>query len=274
MYPGGEYYFFKWSRQRGAMYECEHCDACFPSFLSLRSHKNGSVVDGVPRCTQLPLTGSEAPLDDAPLASAAAVATVAAVITTPVFLQHEICQRHQEDSIFSPPHPLTNLGSSPDCSYTGSADYGALVVALRKYCLHVLESRDKKFWLLYLATRHLHNDEQRAILGLVRKLFVKRVTKRGWCPDKRAVRALLQKKPFWPLVTYTYTCDLTTFKVPGLGVVTYKFIDPIFAWIVQARKLCKKYELLFRHREARKKGSGEQTWGSCVSCGGAMRQVD
>ena len=253
------------------MYQCEYCSASFPTYYSLRSHKNGSARGGIPGCALISkstIVGSDAPLDDVPLESAVAAA---AAITTPVFTQHEICQRHQGDSLLGSPHQLRNLGSA-ECSYTGSADYGALVQALRNYSLDVLNSRGTKFWLLYLATRHLHNDEQRGILRLVNKLFASGI-KKGWCPDKRAVRNLLQKKPFWPLVTYTYTCDLSAFNVPGLGVVTYKFIDPIFAWILQARKLCKKYHLLFRYREARKKGSGEQTWGSCVSCGGAMREV-
>lgn len=250
------------------MYQCEHCSASFCTYYSLRSHKNGSATEGIPGCAlhrKKTIAGRDAPLNDVPSAAAAAAA-----ITTPVFMQHEICQRHQDDCLLGSPHQL-KLGSA-ECSYTGSADYGALVQGLRAYCNDVLNSRAKKFWLMYLATRRMHNDEQRGILLLVNKLFLNGL-KKGWCSDKRAVRNLLQKKPFWPLVTYTYTCDLSAFNVPGLGVVNYKFIDPIFAWILQARKLCRKFHLLFRYREARKKGSGNQTWGSCVSCGGAMREV-
>ena len=143
---------------------------------------------------------------------------------------------------------------------------------MREFCKWVLKSRSRKFWSLYLATRHLPQDDQRNILELVRKVF-QAGTGARWCVDKRAVRNLLKSKPFWPLATYTYTCDLSTFKVPGLGVVTYTFVDPIFAWILQARKLGKHHDLLFRYREARRKGTCEQTWGSCVSCGEAMRQV-
>ena len=32
------------------MYRCEFCSASFPSYYSLRSHKNGSTTDGVPKC--------------------------------------------------------------------------------------------------------------------------------------------------------------------------------------------------------------------------------
>ena len=247
---------------------CEHCGAAFTTYYSLRSHVNGGVVDGIHGCTrnvQHAIAGGEN-------GDAEAVVTTAVLITNPFDLQHEICRRHQDDSTLGDPHPLRTLGSASP-SYTGSVNYGELVIAFRKYCNWVLTARSKKFWLLFLATRHLPQDDQRLILDLVRKLYhIGSGAK--WCPDKRSVRYLLKAKPFWPLVTYTYTCDLTEFQVPGLGVVTYTFVDPIFAWILQARKLCKKYDLLFRYREARQKGSGEQTWGSCVSCGEAMRQVD
>ena len=251
-------------------YECEYCRASFNNFYSLRSHVNGSMFEGIPRCTRIRQRANAGDAGGTVFDGAAPDA----VITTPVDLQHEICRRHQDDSILGDPHPLHNLGASGGVNYTGSVDYGAVVLAFHKYCRWAFNSRSRKFWLLYLATRHLPQDDQRQILELVRKVFaVKQVSNRHWCTDKRAVRYLLATKPFWPLVTYTYTCDLTEFQVPGLGVVTYTFLDPIFSWILQARKLCKNYDMLFRYREARSKITGEQTWGSCVSCGEVMRQV-
>lgn len=252
-----------------SMYQCEYCSASFPSYFSLRSHKNGSTKEGVPGCARLHAAKNSASVD---AGQHVQMQSAAVTITTPAFVKHEICQRHQMHAELGSPSPLTNVGCAAPTIYTGSIDYGAIVEALRLYCLDVLNSRSVKFWKLYLATRDLPQDEQRGILRLVRKLFLGG-SKKGWCLDKRAVRTLLNKKPFWPLATYTYTCDLSEFNVPGLGVVTYKFVDPIFAWILQARKLCRKFHLLFRYSEAVKKSSGEQTWGSCVSCGGAMHQV-
>lgn len=174
------------------MYQCEYCSASFPSFYSLHSHKNGSAKEGVPGCALVhstTISGSDARLDDVPIASAAAA------ITTPTFLQHEICQRHQCHTELGSPCQLSNVGCSAGNNYTGSLDYGALVEALRSYSLDVLNSRASKFWKLYLATRDLPQDEQRGILRLVRKLFLSG-SKKGWSPDKRAVRNLLYKKPF------------------------------------------------------------------------------
>ena len=251
------------------MYQCEFCSASFPSYYSLRSHKNGSTTDGVPKCALVlaeTINVSPDSADDVSMHSAVAD------IKTSIFLQHEICQRHQMHAELGSPKALTNIGLAADTAYTGSIDYGALVTALECYCVDLLNSRATKFWQMYLATRHLSQEDQKEILRKVRKLFL-RGQKKGWCVDKRVVRNLMNKKTFWPLVTYSYTCDLGNFGVPGLGSVTYKFNDPIFTWILQARKLCEKFHLVFRYREATKKTSGEQTWGSCVSCGGAMRQV-
>ena len=252
-------------------YQCEHCRKSFNNFYSLRSHINGSVYKGIPGCARIggrPIPETE---HDDIIAAIADDSVADAVITNPVDIQHEICRRHQDDSILSPPNPLHNLGGEAVImAYTGSCDYGALVSAFQQYCVWILGSRSHKFWSLFLATRHHAQDDQRQLLELVRNLFK---VKQIWCADKRAVRYLLDSKPFWPLATYTYTCDLTGFRVPGLGEVKYTFVDPIFAWILQARKLCKKYELLFRYRESKSKGSGQKTWGSCVSCGEAMRQV-
>ena len=68
-------------------YECEHCGASFDSYYSLRSHVNGSVFEGIPRCARkiehaigdadaVITTPSDTVLDDAD-----------AVITTPVNIQ-------------------------------------------------------------------------------------------------------------------------------------------------------------------------------------------
>ena len=253
-------------------YVCQHCKTAFTTFLGLRSHQNGHSRDGVLFCETRQPVDARADYSDADGdtsdGAASNSAAAAAIITNPFDIKHQICRRHQEDSTLGPPQPLENLGLFSVHSYTGSVNYGALLSAFDQYCKWVLQSRSQKFWLLYLSTRHLHNEQQRDILELVRKLFE---TTGRWCSDKRAVRYLLGRKPFWPLVTYTYTCDLSAFQVSGLGSVKYSFVDPIFAWIIQARKLCKNYELLFRYREARM--GGEQTWGSCVSCVQVMFQV-
>ena len=127
------------------MYQCEYCSQSFASYYSLRSHKNGGTREGIPGCAQIrksTIAGSDVTLNDGSLESAAVAA--AAAITTPVFTQHEICQRHQDDCILGSPQQLRNIGSA-ECSYTGSVDYGVLVQALRDYCLDLLKSRATKF---------------------------------------------------------------------------------------------------------------------------------
>ena len=254
-------------------YVCEYCVRAFDDFYSLRAHQNGNRRDGVPHCSLRQNRSRVAQANRHTLrqpATASSASSVLAPITNPYDVKFEICRRHQDDSKLGPPQPLCNLGASSRVSYTGAVNYGEIVAAFHKYCHFLLQSRCKKFWRLFLKTRHLTLEDQTDILKLVCELFPI-AGRRQWCVNKCAVRYLMSTKPFWPLVTYTYKVDLSEFRVPGLEQVEYKFLDPIFAWIIQARKLCEKYDLLFRYREARLRG--ERTWGSCVSCGQAMLQV-
>ena len=139
---------------RRFMYQCEHCSASFRKYYSLQSHLNGNTFEGIPRCALIAKPsiaggeqndGSESQSEHA-------------VITNPVDIQHEICRRHQDDSILCAPHPLSNLGSC-SLSYTGSVDYGALVLAFAQYCRWVYKSRGQKFWSLFLSTRNLSTEE-------------------------------------------------------------------------------------------------------------------
>ena len=35
------------------MYRCEYCNASFPTFFSLRSHKNARMKEGIPHCARV-----------------------------------------------------------------------------------------------------------------------------------------------------------------------------------------------------------------------------
>ena len=162
------------------MYGCEYCDTRFDSYYSLRSHINGSVREGVPGCLQRS-RASEPDYDDD------STATNTITTATPVDLQQQICRRHQDDSILSAPRPLNDLGIFCSARYSGSVDYGVLVNALQEYCKWLLQSRSQKFWKLFLATRHLPQDDQKNLLQMIRKLF-NVASDKDWCADKRAVR--------------------------------------------------------------------------------------
>ena len=177
------------------VYKCQHCKASFSNFYSLRSHENGNRVDGVPVCELVSNKSVCASVDEDNTRTCSASVGADTVITNPFDIRHDICRRHQDDSTLGPPHPLSNLGSSSVRSYTGSINYGRVVSAFGEYCRWVLKSRSKKFWSLYLKTRHLPNEDQREILQLVRELFSCGASSK-WCPAKRAVRYLLETKPF------------------------------------------------------------------------------
>ena len=164
-----------------AGYECEYCSASFHSYFSLRSHVNGGIVDGtrdgIPQCVRIGRRRHNfggygvANLVEDDVTSDAGSDVEGNVITTPVDLQHDICRRHQSDSILGTPQPLRFLGLLASGRYTGSVNYGVLIEAFHSYCRWVLGSRLTKFWKLYLATRHLPQDDQKNILGLVHQLL-------------------------------------------------------------------------------------------------------
>ena len=97
------------------MYECEYCSASFRNYYSLRSHVNGGVFEGIPQCARIsqrpPAFGGDVittPLEGD--LSSGDSDTVGTVVRTPADLQHDICRRHQDDSILGDPQPLPLLG--------------------------------------------------------------------------------------------------------------------------------------------------------------------
>ena len=149
------------------VYKCQHCNAAFSNFYSLRSHENGNRVDGTPVCQLAGKKTVRVRQDEGDVNGSSASVGADAVLTNPFDIIHGICRRHQDDSILGPPQPLSSLGLSSLSSYTGSIDYGALVVAFGNYCRWILKSRSPKFWSLFLKTRHLPNKNQKEIMELI-----------------------------------------------------------------------------------------------------------
>ena len=97
------------------MHQCEYCSASFPSFYSLRSHKNGSTKHGIPKCARAVSETIDASPD---AADDVAINATVADIKTSIFMQHEICQRHQMDAELGSPCAISNIDMSVDTNYT------------------------------------------------------------------------------------------------------------------------------------------------------------
>ena len=93
------------------------------------------------------------------------------------------------------------------------------------------------FWKIFL---QLHTCSTTAIdraLNSVKKVFVHDKQEKQQFPMSK--RVLLERVPktFWPKVSHTYELDVSRFALAsGTSSLTFKFIDPVWAWIVAARR--------------------------------------
>lgn len=130
-------------------------------------------------------------------------------------------------------------------------------------------------WNIFLATRSLSQKRQEMVMKVTRNSCRQLRELKKWINNKRGVRKLLAQKPFWSLVTHSITINLAGYGIPGLNTVDFSFTNPIFAWIMCARNLAKRFDLVFRYRSATLGGERDspRVWGSGVECGDIMRKV-
>ena len=95
------------------------------------------------------------------------------------------------------------------------------------------------FWKIFL---QLHTYSTVAIdssLRAVKQVFVtETVAKRKFPISKRALLAKMDSaRTFWSRIRHTYEVDLSQFNLPsGTTSVQFKFVDPVWAWIMAARR--------------------------------------
>ena len=95
------------------------------------------------------------------------------------------------------------------------------------------------FWKIFL---EIHRHSTIAIdssLQAVKKVFVPEACEKQKFPiSKRALLAKMDSaRMFWPQIRHTYVVDLSRFKLPsGTTSLEFKFVDPVWAWIIAARR--------------------------------------
>ena len=98
---------------------------------------------------------------------------------------------------------------------------------------------NQDFWQVFLSMHKTSATQQDATLQAVKHVFVKTKEDRKLFPSSR--RALMNKitmlPDFWANVLHTITIDLTAFDLPsGTRSVIFKFINPLWAWLIAARR--------------------------------------
>ena len=99
----------------------------------------------------------------------------------------------------------------------------------------------KNFWELFLAMHTYTGNAIDSALNAVKRNYVLDSDAKKKFPISRRVlfAQIRSLPPFWSQVLHTYRVDLTPFarKLPsGTRYLNFTFVDPIWAWIIAARK--------------------------------------
>ena len=121
-------------------------------------------------------------------------------------------------------------------------DVCALQTAWDQYKDAVCQQFPPVFWKFFLPIHHLATNAIDSALKAAKDTFIPRRSPsyKQFAASKRSLFDKLNRIPnqFWPLISHTCQIDLTSFDLPsGTRQVTFKFIDPVWGWLVAARRL-------------------------------------
>ena len=124
---------------------------------------------------------------------------------------------------------------------------------------------DPRFWKIFLAMYKLTGVAIDAALNVVKKNFMADVDPNLFPISRRKLLDKMdQLTPFWPHVSHTKRIDLSQFKLPsGTTDITFKFVDPIWAWLVVARA----QNALELHWKPMAQRTGHEIYGKGIHCG-------
>lgn len=99
-------------------------------------------------------------------------------------------------------------------------------------------SCSENFWRIFLQIHKCSTVAIDSSLQAVKKVFVPEAREKQKFPiSKRALLAKMDSaRTFWPQIRHTYIVDVSQFKLPsGTTSLDFKFVDPVWAWIMAAR---------------------------------------
>jgi hypothetical protein len=125
-------------------------------------------------------------------------------------------------------------------------------------------------WRIFSAVRHETRVCQSAVLGAVRKI-IDPVERHRWPKDRRQLDAMMAHVGgFNGRITRTVTIDMSDF---GAGQISWKFVDPVYAWAATAGHLSQKHVRLWFGYFPRYNPSRQRLYGTSVNCGEVMRKA-
>ena len=92
-----------------------------------------------------------------------------------------------------------------------------------------------------------------------------------WPKDRRQLDSMLARVGgFNGRITRAVVIDMSDH---GAGKITFKFVDPIYAWAATALNLTRHDTLLWFKYMPRYDNTGQRLYGTSVNCGDVMRQA-
>ena len=123
---------------------------------------------------------------------------------------------------------------------TGCRDFLFLQDTWDAYRGSVAALANTPFWQCFLPMHKLSGVAIDTALGNVKKVFISKTSPvyKGFHSSRRALYEKMSTIPsFWEQVMHTVSIDLSDFELPsGTQSIEFSFIDPIWGWLMAARK--------------------------------------
>ena len=209
-------------------------------------------------------------------------APVVPVIQIPVMRTplHELTMRPPQTKIMERRQRRSYSMHSNDQYFLTGTPPRDMVAIMERWDTFVNDTRSlcsEKFWSIFLSMHQLSGVAIDTALTVVKKTFMQdelpHMKKRFPTSRTKLLKSVQTLQSFfWPHVMHTTRIDLSNLESPRkLGYVDFKFVDPVFGWLVAARRQ-RPDEMHWRPIPA-KNTNGDQVFGGGIHQGLAFREA-
>ena len=153
---------------------------------------------------------------------------------------------------------------------TPARDISSIQELWREHAAAAAKLFPKSAWRILNAVHTESKTTQTKVLRAVVPLLSPGEKKFWPCSRKSIDDKFKRLGSFFSRVTRRLRVDLSHHNLPGVGVLSFTFMDPIYAWATCARKLSRTRKLHFEYRPRFHPSTNENLYGTSVSCGGIM----
>ena len=144
-----------------------------------------------------------------------------------------------------------------------------------EYCDIIRDEYCQQFWGFFSAVYLQQNVVIDATLKACRSTFISDKTMKTRFPSSvREIRArtLACAGDFPSLITHVVTIDLREFELPGIDEVTFRFVNPLWAWVAAANDMLDAgHEINFKPKAMYHETTKERLFGAGVAFGEKLK---